>query len=1050
MSTPDGVKRAAEVLIDKTQKRLSKEGRAGAKEQFINDSSEFLRGDVGRNAKKLLLRLTASQGLADIAKAAGLQQLGFKLDRIMGYQRGEIRTENELVKRKVREVVDWVRTVGKAKEDALNRLIYSDGENGYGATIYQVDPTKSLDQYSKFWMKNIKTEKRTAFDTKKERDDQVKKLNDAANVGKAKEDKVKVVKKDGNRDEEKMDVWQRQRKDWNAMGAGGQKTYIGMRDYYRKQYEKMRDVIYGEIDDLMGNNPAEAKRLKNEVYARLFDRGTLEVYFPLVREGKYKLTYAAKKPTTEREAYILEMFTTERERDLAAAEVKKDDRFTGVDTYDGDATLTNYKKAIDGSFVADTLRTLSANNVDAKVQEQIMRLFIDALPETSFAKSMQKRKGTPGFKQDAVYALKSKAYDLAGQTVKMKYGAIFRQFEREVDTVTEPVDAAKAKKGRAIPFTSLTAPTVGTTAEATRASFDMVKIELLDRARFAREGAKRKDVESVGRRLNQVAFAFTIGFNASSALVNLSQVPLFVLPYLAGTHGYKNTVIAIKEATAIMGYKNSLLANYDIRDDGVLVVKKDPDMTEGRRKELEELAPIVSEAMRRGQLGQGYLAEAIGLDESGRIGRTGSLGERVGSVMDNVSTLSAVMFNYGEQYNRQITLVTSYKLQLQAVKKAKNLDGTVNEFANKTLAEQQMEAANRAIYDTQQTNGGSFLETAPPVAREGLGRVALMYKSYGLQMYYSMLKAGKVAFDSDKGKLFGKEGSPERRAAFKQLMGIHLSALFFAGVKGLPLYGAITLLANMFFLDEEEEDADTIVRKYIGEGWFKGAITEFAGINVADRVALTGLLVQTNRFNNDPSLEENLLFYLGGPALSVGKRFTRGVTDALDGEFARSTENFMPAGIANALKTTFGRYAQDGGIYTRRMDPIYDDMTGGELFAQMLGFPPTEYSFRQEMNRSGKRIDIAVGKERSRLSKKYYVAMRVYDYKEMLKIRKEMDKFSRRHPTAAIDEDYIERSMKQHMKTSAEMHNGISISPTNRSAIEQNWAGWDKGFQLFN
>jgi len=499
-----------------------------------------------------------------------------------------------------------------------------------------------------------------------------------------------------------------------------------------------------------------------------------------------------------------------------------------------------------------------------------------------------------------------------------------------------------------------------------------------------------------------------------------------------------------------MGYKNSLLGNYDLSDDGVLTIKKDADMTEGRRKELEELMPIVSEAMRRGQLGQGYLAEAIGLDESGRISRKGSLGEKVGSVMDNVSTLSAVMFNYGEQYNRQITLITSYKLQLQAVKKAKNLDGTVNEFANKTLAEQRTEAANRAIYDTQQTNGGSFLETAPPIARESWGRVALMYKSYGLQMYYSMLKAGKIAFDSDKGKLFGKEGSLERKAAFKQLMGIHLSALFFAGAKGLPLYGAATMIANIFFLDEEEEDADTIVRKYIGEGWFKGAITEFAGISVADRVALTGLLLQENRFNNDPSLEENILFYLGGPALSVGKRFTRGFTDLYNGEFARGTENFLPAGLANVLKTTFGRYAQDGGIYTRRMDPIYDDMTGGELVAQMLGFPPTEYAYRQEMNRSGKRIDIAVGKRRSALAKKYYIAMRMYDYKEMLKIRKDMNEFSRRHPTAAIDDDYIERSMKQHMKTSAKMHNGISISPINRDAIEKNWAGWDQGFKLFD
>ena len=170
------------------------------------------------------------------------------------------------------------------------------------------------------------------------------------------------------------------------------------------------------------------------------------------------------------------------------------------------------------------------------------------------------------------------------------------------------------------------------------------------------------------------------------------------------------------------------------------------------------------------------------------------------------SALCAVSTN--EIFKFLIDLFEKEKVDTIVVGVAKNLDGTVNEFANKTLAEQRTEAANRAIYDTQQTNGGSFLETAPPIARESWGRVALMYKSYGLQMYYSMLKAGKIAFDSDKGKLFGKDGSPERQAALKQLMGIHLSALFFAGAKGLPLYGAATMIANLFFLDDEEEDAD--------------------------------------------------------------------------------------------------------------------------------------------------------------------------------------------------------------------------------------------------
>lgn len=336
------------------------------------------------------------------------------------------------------------------------------------------------------------------------------------------------------------------------------------------------------------------------------------------------------------------------------------------------------------------------------------------------------------------------------------------------------------------------------------------------------------------------------------------------------------------------------------------------------------------------------------------------------------------------------------------------------------------------------------METAPPIAREGIGRVAFMYKSYGLQMYYSMLKAAKTAFDSDKGKLFGPEGSPERKAAWKQLLGLHGTAVFFAGIQGVPLYGAVQLLADMFFLDDEEDDFDTIVRKHVGEGWYKGAITEFAGIDIASRVALTGLLIQENRYNNDPSLEENLGHYLGGPALSVAKRLGRGVSDLASGETQRGVENMMPVAIANMYKGTFGRYADQGGAFTRRGDPIYDDMTGGEMASQVLGFPPAEYTFRQEQNMISKRIDISVGKKRSGLHKKYYVAMRLGDFSAADGVFDEIMKFNDRHPEAAITPNSIERSMNQHAKTSLEMYNGVTLSPLYRRTLEQLRSEYDQ------
>ena len=536
----------------------------------------------------------------------------------------------------------------------------------------------------------------------------------------------------------------------------------------------------------------------------------------------------------------------------------------------------------------------------------------------------------------------------------------------------------------------------------------------------------------MARRLNQTAFIYTIGFNASSALVNLSQIPLFVAPFLGGKHGYVKTYAAIKAAygNTLLGGKrggniNSILDFYDISDQGNFTLKKGLKLPEGKEAELKRMEALVQTASQRGLLGQGFLAEAMGLNEASRIKKSGA----VGNAMDNASVLSAWLFNHAEQLNRQVTLMASFNLALDSVTKGK---------INNPSAAQIEEAVQMAIYDTQQTNGGTFLETAPSIAREGIGRVAFMYKSYGLQMYYTMLKTAKTAFDSDKGKLFGPDGSPERKAAWKQLIGLHGSALFFAGVQGLPLYGAVKLIANLFFLDDEEEDWDTIVRQHIGEGWYKGAITQFAGIDVASRMALTGLLIQENRFNNDPSLEETIGFYAGGPALSVANRLYRGGSDLLssEGDIERGIENILPAGVANAYKATFGRYADQGGIYTRRNDPIYDDMTGGELIAQAFGFPPTEYTFRQEQNGISKGIDIAVGKRRSALHKKLYVAQTMGDFDAEMKIYDDIDKFNDRHPEAMITPKSIKRSLDQHAKTSAEMYNGVTLSPLYRDALE--------------
>jgi hypothetical protein len=459
-------------------------------------------------------------------------------------------------------------------------------------------------------------------------------------------------------------------------------------------------------------------------------------------------------------------------------------------------------------------------------------------------------------------------------------------------------------------------------------------------------------------------------------------------------------------------------AYYDVNSDGDFLVRKDLKLDKDRVAELERLAPLVQLASQRGQLTRTYMTDALGLEEGGRA-RTGSAYTRN---MDRITAISAVMFSQAERFNRQTTMVAAYNLALNDITDSK--PGTAT-------AAQKEAAAERALYHTQEFNGGSVLETAPRVSQQGIGRVAMMYKTYGLQMYYTMMKTAKEMVESH---IEGDKAT--RNRAFKQLLGIHGSAIFFAGAYGIPLYGAVQLMADALFLDDDEDDFNTIVRKELGEGWFKGQLQEALGINIADRVRLSGLLIQENRYNPNASVEEDIMYYLGGPALSVGNRFLRGMDDLQEGNVMRGIESLLPPALANVLKVTLGRYQQDGGIYTRRNDPIYSDMSTWEMMAQGIGFMPSEYVFRQEQNQRDKRVEGSVVKQRSNLMRKYYIAQRTGDLEELIEVMGKMSDFGIKHPDAAISTDDLNKSIKRHEKTSSEMYNGVTINPLVRRAIE--------------
>ena len=365
-------------------------------------------------------------------------------------------------------------------------------------------------------------------------------------------------------------------------------------------------------------------------------------------------------------------------------------------------------------------------------------------------------------------------------------------------------------------------------------------------------------------------------------------------------------------------------------------------------------------------------------------------------------------------------MTATYKLELERMEKAP------------TAAEKKMspearreKAAEQAIFQSQEMNGGATLSTAPRIAQQGLGRVALMYKSYGIQMYYTMFKTLDVAMKG--------ESKEVRSAAKKQLYGIVLSSTLLAGVSGIPLVGALMMIANLF-LDDEEDDAETIMRKYMTEYVYKGPVSAL-GTDISSRIGLSNLLFRDNPYNNDASDAELLLGVIGGPAWSVGQSFSRGVTDVYRGNVERGVEAMLPAAFRNIYKG-FYRYPRDEGILTRRGDVIHDDISTGGMIFQAIGFPPTEYTLKQEQNQQLKKIDRSVNERRTKLLKKYYVASRMGDNVD--DILEDIYKFNDRHPQHGITAESVIRSMKMHALSSAKMHNGVTLTPKMRQILLEN------------
>lgn len=900
-------------------------------QSLADNIHEFLTSKVSGNVQDLVRAALPLHALVDVAKPYIAKAP--LVDRLVAERSGSESLRNQAIEPILARTENWAKS-NPSKLDALNEVIYE-------STLTKVDPTKARTEYT------------TAEDLKE---------------------------------------WDAMQSLLRQIGPDGVAVYKMMRDSYRKLYEEILRIVNTRVDNTV-DDKERAKIIKKEIYSRLTAKGGLDPYFPLTREGDYWLSYHAKNPKTNTTELYVEAFETKRERDRAIAEYK-DNGATNIEKF-ANLSKVNYRNAPPTSFVNGVLQTLEVNKVQPEVTEEVMRLFLSTLPETSFAQAFRARKGTLGFKRDAVRALRQKTLSISRQLANMEYGAKLNKLRSEME---EDFRAAGSKE-EAKPY--------------------------LDALNEHIQFAVSPQIPKWSKIARSFGFNMTLGFNVSSAVVNVAQVPLIVAPYLGGKYGQKATAKALANATRLYmqsGFQRDI-ETFVKTDTGAtkVTVRAAPSIDnyniddKNASQEIKRLKTLVDVAGRLGQLNRSQLYDTLDVTDPSS------------NMLDRINAASGFIFHHGERMNRQVTMVAAYNLELDRMQKEGR---TIDEAA-------MTEAAENAVYMTEMTNGGTSAAAAPRLAQSGIGAVMFMFKRYGASMYYLLFKTAREALQNTDGKT--------RAAALRQIAGIYGSAALFAGARGLPMFGMVALIYNLFKGDDED-DFQTATRKFLGEGLYSGAINATTGLDIASRIGLSDLIFRDQKFAESTSVIASLAETMGGPVFGVASRIERGLRLISEGHTERGIEAILPSAMANLLRSY--RYSTEGTT-TLRGDPITGDVSSWNVFAQAFGFAPSEYTRQLEINAVLKGVDKSTNEKKTNLLRQFYVANRMGDHDTAQEALQELIKLQKKHPGLGITAQTIINSMRQHARTTATMYHGITLSKGMRAELLADANEFDEGYDSY-
>ena len=706
--------------------------------------------------------------------------------------------------------------------------------------------------------------------------------------------------------------------------------FTEVQNFYKTMWRTFRDILANRF------GPENVNKYMRKIGIDP-DNFTLNPYLPLWREGDYTLSY-----TDDAGDFVIRNFKTRKQLVEAARDAERL-KYTEIKTGQRSKNIDSQIKRTN-TDIADIIGRIKNDDRlsgDPALQESLEAFLVEQVDSSGLGGQVEARSGTrrglKGYDPDMLNALANIGTQMAGQLANIQHNGELVEIHNDINRIAEEAEFA-----------------------------DPIEKEyILD---IQNEMDKRRDfhVNPVNAYLSNfltgVSFKYFILGNASSALVNLTSIPIQSFGLLARTHGPVAASKALMSATKMMfkGLGESA-ANTKLTVPGLNINLSDKTaFTKDMMEKNPELKELFIWSTARGGIRSSYNPDYDVLEIKAKQSPTSAW-------WDRTSRTLGWTFQNTERATREVTMIAAYNLERDRQKAlsrsdldaemqarlAEEPEGSqfVREFANDPKALEKEMAREKALQTVYRSQTSGLRAAGSRWLQGNIGKVFGSLKSFAMAMLYMQWTIARDIFKGAS-QLTGYgskvEGLPNPgKAAAKMWMSLSLPAWMFAGIPGVPLYfvaEAMFQLAQNFDDDEDDETLESWLNRNLADFASRGPFGAITGLDIADRVAFKEMFIR-----DDPYRMEKLGYpmyvteTLMGPIFSVMRRSSDSLGALAEGvrdkgffstdPYLAASKFGMPLALSNisrSLDPNFGK--------NRKGDILTENRGVDDRIWQMLGF----------------------------------------------------------------------------------------------------------------